>query len=61
MPDNSSNAREPDKLSGEIGAFGIARHFSMPCDLEHVRTTVVAARDFLKSQGLDEDSGGSMQ
>jgi serine phosphatase RsbU (regulator of sigma subunit)/anti-sigma regulatory factor (Ser/Thr protein kinase) len=50
MPANS-NSREPSKLSGEIGAFGIARHFSMPCELAHVRPTVLAARDFLASHG----------
>ena len=46
---------KPAKLSGEIGAFSIARHFSMPCDLVYVRTTVLAARDFLASQGLKDD------
>jgi serine phosphatase RsbU (regulator of sigma subunit)/anti-sigma regulatory factor (Ser/Thr protein kinase) len=46
---------KPAKLYGEIGAFSIARHFSMPCDLAYVRTTVLAARDFLASQGLKND------
>jgi serine phosphatase RsbU (regulator of sigma subunit)/anti-sigma regulatory factor (Ser/Thr protein kinase) len=55
MPTNSPNGQEPGKLSGEIGAFGIARHFTMPCELGHVRGTVLAARDFLASQGLGND------
>jgi len=55
MPTNSPNGQEPGKLSGEIGAFGIARHFSMPCELAHVRSTVIAARDFLASQGIEND------
>jgi serine phosphatase RsbU (regulator of sigma subunit)/anti-sigma regulatory factor (Ser/Thr protein kinase) len=50
MPANS-NSPEPSKLSGEIGAFSIARHFSMPCELALVRPTVLAARDFIASQG----------
>jgi serine phosphatase RsbU (regulator of sigma subunit)/anti-sigma regulatory factor (Ser/Thr protein kinase) len=50
MPANS-NSPEPSKLSGEIGAFSIARHFSMLCELAQVRPTVLAARDFLASQG----------
>jgi serine phosphatase RsbU (regulator of sigma subunit)/anti-sigma regulatory factor (Ser/Thr protein kinase) len=50
MPANS-NSQEPSKLSGEIGAFSIARQFSMPCELALVRPTVLAARDFLASQG----------
>src|SRR2546430_14732232 len=55
MATNSPNGQEPGKLSGEIGAFGIARHFSMPCQLAHVRGTVLAARDFLASQGIEND------
>jgi serine phosphatase RsbU (regulator of sigma subunit)/anti-sigma regulatory factor (Ser/Thr protein kinase) len=55
MPANSSKSQEPGKLSGEIGAFGIARHFSMPCELARVRSTVLAARDFLASQGVQND------
>jgi serine phosphatase RsbU (regulator of sigma subunit)/anti-sigma regulatory factor (Ser/Thr protein kinase) len=55
MPPKPPNAQEPGKLSGEIGAFGIARHFSMPCELGHVRSTVLAARDFLASQGIENN------
>jgi serine phosphatase RsbU (regulator of sigma subunit)/anti-sigma regulatory factor (Ser/Thr protein kinase) len=55
MPTNIRNGQEPGKLSGEIGAFGIARHFSMPCELARVRNTVLAARDFLASQGVEND------
>lgn len=49
------NSQEPSKLSGEIGAFSIARHFSMPCELALVRPTVLAARDFLASQGCESE------
>jgi len=52
---SSSHAREPNKLSGEIGAFSICRHFSLPCDLARVRPIVVAARDFLANQGFEGD------
>jgi serine phosphatase RsbU (regulator of sigma subunit)/anti-sigma regulatory factor (Ser/Thr protein kinase) len=55
MPENSSNSQEPGKLSGEIGAFGIARHFSMACELTRVRPTILAARDFLSSQGCENE------
>src|SRR5689334_19333812 len=55
MPTTSPNGQEPGKLSGEIGAFGLARHLSMPCELTHVRGTVLAARDFLASQGVEND------
>ena len=55
MSVNSSNSQEPSKLSGEIGAFGIARHFSMPCELASVRGTVLAARDFLATQAFEKD------
>src|SRR5882724_4299949 len=55
MPTNSSNSREPDKLSGEIGTFSVARHFSMPCDLACVRPIVIAARDFLATQGFENE------
>ena len=44
MPANS-NFQEPSKLSGEIGAFSIARQFSMRCELALVRPTVLAARE----------------
>jgi serine phosphatase RsbU (regulator of sigma subunit)/anti-sigma regulatory factor (Ser/Thr protein kinase) len=54
MPANS-NSQKPSKLSGEIGAFSIARHFSMPCELGRVRPTVLAARDFLASQGCESE------
>src|SRR5882724_6498006 len=47
--------QEPNKLSGEIGAFSIARHFSIPCELERVRPIVIAARDFLASEFLEND------
>jgi serine phosphatase RsbU (regulator of sigma subunit)/anti-sigma regulatory factor (Ser/Thr protein kinase) len=51
----NSNSQEPSKLSGEIGAFSIARHFSLPCELPRVRPTVLAARDFLASQGCESE------
>jgi len=54
MPANS-NSQERNRLSGEIGAFGITRHFSMPCELARVRPTVLAARDFLASQGCESE------
>lgn len=47
--------QEPNTLSGEIGAFSISRHFSIPCDLARVRPIVIAARDFLASEGLEND------
>jgi len=52
---DSSSGGKPGKLSGELGAFSIARHFSLPCDLARVRPVVVAARDFLAGQGFDQD------
>ena len=55
MSVNSSNSQEPSKLSGEIGAFGIACHFSLPCELASVRGTVLAARDFLATQAFEKD------
>jgi serine phosphatase RsbU (regulator of sigma subunit)/anti-sigma regulatory factor (Ser/Thr protein kinase) len=47
--------QEPNTLSGEIGAFSISRHFSIPSDLARVRPIVIAARDFLASESLGRD------